>query len=68
MELSDEILVRKTLEGDDSAFSKLINRHSGVVHGLCYHLSHNFTDAEDLAQEAFIRAYFNLDFVQIHWI
>jgi len=60
VELSDEILVRKTLEGDDSAFSKLINRHSGVVHGLCYHLSHNFTDAEDLAQEAFIRAYFKL--------
>lgn len=60
MKISDEALVRKTLEGDDSAFSKLINRHRGVVHGLCYHLVNNFTDAEDLAQEAFIKAYFNL--------
>lgn len=34
MELSDEILVKKTLEGDDSAFRILINRHCGVVHGI----------------------------------
>ena len=60
MELSDEALVSKTLEGDDSAFSTLVNRHRGVVHGLCYHLVCNFTDAEDLAQEAFTRAYFKL--------
>jgi RNA polymerase sigma-70 factor (ECF subfamily) len=60
MELSDGVLVRRTLEGDDSAFRMLINRHSGVVHGLCYHLAHNFTDAADLAQEAFIKAYLKL--------
>ena len=60
MELSDGILVRRTLEGDDSAFRMLVNRHSGVVHGLCYHLAHNFTDAADLAQEAFIKAYLKL--------
>ena len=60
MELSDEALVRKTLEGDDSAFRILVNRHCGVVHGLCYHLAQNFTDATDLAQEAFTKAYFKL--------
>ena len=60
MAFSDEVLVRKTLEGDDSAFSELIKRHSGVVHGLCHHLVGNFTDAEDLVQEAFIKGYFKL--------
>ena len=48
MEFPDGVLVRKTLEGDDSAFGTLINKHSGVVHGLCYHLTHDFTDAADL--------------------
>ncbi len=60
MEFPDEALVRKTLEGDDSAFRTLVNRHCGVVHGLCYHLTQNFADAADLAQEAFIKAYFKL--------
>ena len=60
MKHSDAILVKNTLEGDDSAFRTLINRHRGVVYGLCYHFVHNFTDAEDLTQETFIRAYFKL--------
>jgi RNA polymerase sigma-70 factor (ECF subfamily) len=60
MEFSDEALVSKTLESDDSAFTTLVNRHRGVVHGLCYLMARNFADAEDLAQEAFIKAYFKL--------
>ncbi|MFC1717160.1 sigma-70 family RNA polymerase sigma factor [Candidatus Poribacteria bacterium] len=60
MEFSDAVLVEKTLEGDELALRTLINRHSGVVHGLCYHLVRNFADAADLAQEAFIRAYLRL--------
>jgi len=65
MEFSDEVLVERTLEGDDFAFCTLIKRHRGVVHGLCYHLVHNFADAEDLAQEAFIKAYFKLSSLSV---
>ncbi|MBM3240116.1 sigma-70 family RNA polymerase sigma factor [Candidatus Poribacteria bacterium] len=60
MEFSDEFLVSKTLEGDDSTFTTLVNRHRGVVHGLCYLMVRNFADTEDLAQEAFTKAYFKL--------
>jgi len=60
MDFSDESLVRKTLEGDSSAFDVLVDKHRGVVHGLCYHLAHNSAEAEDLAQEAFVKAYLNL--------
>lgn len=60
MELPDAVLVRKSIEGDDFAFRALVNKHSGIVYGLCYHLVQNFADAEDLAQEAFTRAYYRL--------
>ncbi|MDQ1318002.1 MAG: hypothetical protein QG588_1658, partial [Candidatus Poribacteria bacterium] len=65
MEFSDEVLVKRTLEGDDFAFRTLMKRHRGVVHGLCYHLVHNFTDAEDLAQDVFIKAFFKLSSLSV---
>lgn len=55
MELSDEALVSKTLEGDDSAFSTLINRHRGVVHGLCYHREFIYAPGVGLVKSTFVR-------------
>jgi len=60
MKLEDAELVRQTLTGNKDAFSELVRRYSGLICGLAYHFVGNMSDAEDLAQEAFIRAYQNL--------
>ena len=58
--LTDKQLVEKTLEGNVNAFGILVNRYRGLVHGLTFHIISNFQDAEDIAQEAFIKAYESL--------
>lgn len=60
MELSDEAAIRRCLEGDRDAFSLLIEKYQNAVYGLCYHMVSNFADAQDLTQEAFVRAYLDL--------
>jgi RNA polymerase sigma factor (sigma-70 family) len=64
MQVSDGELVNRCLEGDKDAFGELIMRYQGVVRGLAYHLVGSFQDAEDLAQESFIRAYVRLSDLQ----
>ena len=63
MTISDGVIVRQCLKGDRDAFSLLVEKYQNAVYGLCYHMVGNFADAQDLAQEAFIRAY--LDLVKI---
>jgi len=59
-ELMNSQLVEKTLEGDINAFAILVNKYRNLVYGLAYNFTGSFQDAEDIAQEAFIRAYDNL--------
>ena len=58
---SDEIpnseLVRKSQLGDKSAFEQLVIRHQDLVFSLAYKLTGNREMANDVAQEAFIRAW-----------
>ena len=56
----DEILVKRTLQGDKAAFSQLVAKYQTQVYGLALSMSGDFSDAEDLAQEAFLRAYVSL--------
>jgi len=58
---TDAELVEETLQGSKDAFGALVNKYRGAVHGLAYHITRSFSDAEDLAQEAFINAYRNLE-------
>lgn len=60
MRMSDEAIVKRCLAGEVNAFSVLVEKYQNAVYGLCYHMSGNFTDAQDLAQEAFVRAYLDL--------
>jgi len=53
----DEELVRAFRAGDDSAFDHLVERHMKPTYALAYRLVGNHHDADDLAQEAFIRAH-----------
>ena len=56
-DLSDSELVRKTLNGALEAFTDLVRRYQDVAYAAAYSLVHNFHDARDIAQEAWIRAY-----------
>lgn len=60
MDYTDEALVRQSQSGDPSAFESLIRRHQRMICSLTYRMTGSLTDAEDLAQETFIRAYRNI--------
>ena len=57
----DEELVARTLAGHAEAFSVLVTRYQRPVLSLIYRMVHDPVLAEDLAQEAFVRAYQRLD-------
>ena len=54
---ADEFLITRTLKGDNAAFDDLIKRYRDRVVSLVFHILGNFTEAEDLAQDVFVRAY-----------
>jgi len=61
MELRDAELVRRTRAGDKEAYGELVASYQGHVYGLAYSMVNNWANAQDIAQEVFIRAYCNLD-------
>ena len=54
---SDVVAVERTLAGDRDAFRVLVERHSHNVFRLAYRMTGNRQDAEEVVQEAFLRAY-----------
>lgn len=56
----DEALVARAQHGDTGAFDALIDRYKERLYGTVYHMTSNHEDANDLVQEAFIRAYRHL--------
>jgi RNA polymerase sigma-70 factor (ECF subfamily) len=60
VEEADDSLVERTLVGDTAAFVLLVERYKRPVYTLAYRLLGNPADAEDAAQETFVRAYTRL--------
>jgi len=60
LEEKDEILVQRSKNGDKEAFDILVQRYRASLFRFVYHSLHNKEDAEDIAQEAFVRAYLSL--------
>jgi RNA polymerase sigma-70 factor (ECF subfamily) len=59
--LQDEVsLLRASLDGETEAWGEVIARYKDAVFGLCLGFLRNRADAEDIAHDAFIRAYLNL--------
>jgi RNA polymerase sigma-70 factor, ECF subfamily len=48
-------------KGDPAAFESLIREYQRMIHSLTFRMTGSLVDAEDLAQEAFVRAYQQLD-------
>jgi RNA polymerase sigma-70 factor (ECF subfamily) len=57
LQLSDEVLVQKSKQGDLDAFNELVLRYESKVYSVAYRFMGNHADASDLAQETFIRLY-----------
>lgn len=53
--------VKDTLDGDQESFAELVNTFQNAVYNLCYRMLGERTEAEDATQEAFLRAYLNMD-------
>ncbi len=47
-------------EGDASAFEEIVRAHQDRIYNLCRYMLGNARDAEDAAQDAFIKAFRNL--------
>src|SRR5213082_1287337 len=55
------VLVRAAKQGDVSAFEELVRRYDRNVFRIANHITHNAEDAEDVVQDAFLKAYQNLE-------
>lgn len=60
MTRTDTILVEATLAGDRSAYGDLYDRYARLIRAICYDMTRSLPDAQDLAQDVFLRAYQNL--------
>ena len=52
--------VQAAINGDQDAFAELVYTYQDAVYNLCYRMLSDHVEAEDAAQEAFLRAYLNL--------
>ena len=60
MKNADVELIQRVLDGDDTAFSTLVNKYRKSVHALAWRKVQDFHIAEDITQETFLKAYQNL--------
>jgi len=56
-DIADLDIVRRCLAGERDAFAELVRRHQRAVFGVAARMLDNRDEAEDAAQEAFVRAY-----------
>jgi RNA polymerase sigma-70 factor, ECF subfamily len=57
----ESALVAQAKAGDQSAFSELVNRYERKIYRLAKNITRNDEDAEDVLQDAFLKAYTHLD-------
>lgn len=49
--------VRRAQAGDLAAYDQLVAQFQERIYGLCYHMTSNHEDANDLAQDTFVKAW-----------
>lgn len=59
--MADSELISRAAGGDAAAFQALVERHRSMVYRVAYQFAGNHYDAEDIAQEVFIKVYRSLD-------
>jgi RNA polymerase sigma-70 factor (ECF subfamily) len=57
---ADAILVERCLGGEETAWEDLVKLHTRRIYGICYRFTGRDSEAQDLAQEVFLRVFRNL--------
>lgn len=57
----DSDLIARAAAGDHAAFHALVEKHRAMVYRVAYQFAGNHHDAEDIAQDVFIKVYRSLD-------
>ena len=60
-QMDDRALVRLVVEGDSRAFEPLFMRHKDIIYAMLVKRSCSADDVEDMLQEAFMKAFINID-------
>ncbi len=58
--MQEEELIRRTRQGDREAFAELVRNYQSKVYSLAYGFTRNTAQADDLAQEIFLKAWLGL--------
>ena len=58
--LSDEIIVKNILDGDENAFTQLYERYRLLVYSAAFRVIHDPEEAQDATQEIFVKLYRSL--------
>ena len=53
----DNLLIKKTLQGDKFAFRSLVEQYQDYVFSVCLKVLKNREEAEEAAQDSFVKAY-----------
>ncbi|MCK0473768.1 RNA polymerase sigma factor SigW [Halalkalibacter sp. APA_J-10(15)] len=61
MESTIKRLIGEVRKGDQEAFAEIVELYKDKVYQICYRMLGNVHEAQDVAQEAFLRAYTNID-------
>jgi len=61
---SDRELIQAVFAGEKAAYEKLYDRYAPLVRAICYDTTRNLADAQDLAQDVFMRAYEKLGYLR----
>jgi RNA polymerase sigma-70 factor (ECF subfamily) len=61
MNENEQLWIARARQGDDQAFGQLVETYQRPVFNVCYRMLGDPAEAEDAAQESFIRAYTRLD-------
>ncbi|MBM3829265.1 MAG: sigma-70 family RNA polymerase sigma factor [Verrucomicrobia bacterium] len=56
-QLEDILLVRQAQGGSAAAYDELVRRYQRQIYGVIYHMTAHHEDADDLAQEVFVKAW-----------
>lgn len=73
MKRANNLLIQRALAGDQKAYEDLLKRYQKGIYNLIYQMVRNKEEAEDLVQEAFIKAFnslhtYNDDYAFSTWL
>ena len=59
--MDEKRLIRGLKRKEEKAFSALVVRHQGQIFNVCYRMLNNAAEAEDIAQDVFVKAFIAIE-------